>query len=209
MKDLIELAIGLFHEHWTKVLIGAGLLTLGWLVGWWRARSRWLKKEFFDRINFSLNSIVDGKLLIRTLMEKACESVFLNQIAVAQLLAAAKRTTAENPIIPLPRDDYWFFLNAALNEVSEKFANGFMMRDIGAPIRMRKYVLCLTNECDGEIRTRKLRVMLIQQQLLEKLPEEMPALESPNHETRWRTLQLLASRYQSNPHEFMIVEVLL
>ncbi len=209
MQDLIELFFDMFHDHWVKVAIGLGMLIVGTVIGWWRARNRWLRKEFFDRINFSLNSIVDGKLLIRTLMEKSCAEVFLNQIAVSQLLLAAKRTTEKDPIIPLEKQDYWFFLNSVLNEVSEKFAQGFMMRDVGAPTRVRKYVLCLTNECDGDVRTRKIRVMLLQQQLLENLPEETPELESPNHLTRWRTLKLLAERIQSTPHQFLNVEILL
>jgi hypothetical protein len=209
MQELIELGIDLFHDHWIKVAIGAGMLFLGSLFGWWRARKRWQKKEFFDRVNFSLNSLVDGKLLIRTLMETSCKAVFLNQVAVNQILTAAKQTTAADPIIPLAQDDYWFFLNGALNEVSEKFATGFLKRDLGASVQTGRYLLCLTNECDGDIRTRKIRVMLIQQQLLEKLPEEQPELESPNHSTRWKTLQAMSERYQSTPHQFLSVEILL
>ena len=209
MQALMETFVDIFHDHWTKVVIGAGMLFVGWLFGWWRARNRWLKKEFFDRVNFSLNSIVDGKLLIRTLMENPCEEVFLNQVAVKQILAAAKLTTEADPIVPLAKDDYWFFLNGALNEISEKFAPGFLMRDMGAPVQTRKYVLCLTNECAGDIRTRKIRVMLVQQQLLEQFPEEPPEFESPNHLTRWKTLKTMSERFQSAPHQFMSVEILL
>ncbi|MEZ6094273.1 MAG: hypothetical protein R3C03_08530 [Pirellulaceae bacterium] len=209
MQDIFETLIDLFTEHWIKVLIGALFLVFGWVIGWWRARRKWLKKEFFDRVNFSLNSIVDGRLMIRTIMEKSADDVFLNSIAVQQLLAAATTTSKDNPLIQLPADDYWYFLNAALNEISEKFAVGFVMRDIGAPVRMRRFLICLTNESDGAIRTRKIRVMMVQQSVLESLPETMPQLESENHETRWNTLQIMAQRLKTNPSQFMAVELLL
>lgn len=207
MDELIELVINSFYDHWTKVAIGAGLMAAGWLFGRYRAQQSWEKKEFFGRINFSLNSIDNGKLKIRTIMEKSCDEVFLNQVAVTQLLAAAQETTAKDPIIPLGDGDYWFFLNAALNEVSEKFSSGFIHRDIGQSVNSHLYLLCLTNEVDGSIRTRKLRAMLILKKTLEELPEEMPELESENHQTRWRTLEWMAQEYREDPKRFITVEI--
>ncbi len=209
MGEIGKLITTALTEHWTKVAVGALLMTLGWLIGWWRAKRKWQRKEFFERINFSLNSLQGGKLRIRTIMEKACVEVFLNQVAVAQLLEAAQKTTVADPIIPLSQDDYWFFLNAVLNEVSEKFAVGFLQRDVGHKVQSHEYVVCLTNEPDGSVRTRKIRAMLIRLEDLKKLPEKMPQLESPNHETRWRTLQMMALRYHEKPHQFFRVELVL
>ena len=207
MKAFLELCVELFTDHWIKVLIGAGFLLLGWFFGWWRARRRWMRKEFFERVNFSLNSIVDGKLQIRTLMEESADRVFLNQIAVSQLLAKASRTTSEDALIPLEKNEAWFFLNSALNEISEKFAAGFVRRDAGQPVKSHRMLLCLTNEADGEIRTRKIRVMVIAEKTLRALPEELPALESQNHKTRWKTLQNMRQKLESAPWLFMNVEV--
>ncbi len=61
------------------------------------------------------------------------------------------------------------------------------------------YLICLTSESAGEVRTRKIRAMLIQKELLEKLPEYEPKFESPNHATRWMTLKFLAKEFQVNP----------
>ena len=209
MNEIVDTLIDGFFEHWAKVIAGAVLMGIGWLIGWFRARKRWQKKEFFERINFSLNSIQGGKLRIRTLMEMSVEDVFLNKVAVNKLLNAATQTSTSNPIAPLPQDDYWFFLNAALNEVSEKFAEGFIRRDVGQSVEAHNYKLCLTNEFDGAIRTRKIRAMLVRSDLLDNLPEEMPELESPNHQTRWRTLKFMAKRMESHPHQFLDVELVI
>lgn len=209
MNEILEMIIDSFFEHWTKVAVGAVLVGAGWVVGWYRARKRWQKKEFFGRINFSLNSITDGKLRIRTIMEKSCEDVFLNQVAVKNVIDASQRTSPDDPIIPLTENDYWFYLNAVLNEVSEKFSLGFLNRDAGKKVESHDYIICLTNECDGAIRTRKLRAMLIRAELLENLPEEMPELESPNHSTRWKTLTAMAAKMKQQPHQFLRVELVL
>ena len=55
-------------------------------------------------------------LLIRTLLEKSCEEIFLNKVAVETIVAAARKTTERNPLLPLPKEDYWYYLNAVLNE---------------------------------------------------------------------------------------------
>lgn len=207
MKAFFELCIELFTDHWVKVLIGAAFLVLGWLFGWWRARRRWMRKEFFERVNFSLNSFVDGKLQIRTLMEESADRVFLNQVAVSQLLAFASQTNSENPMIPLEKSEAWFYLNSALNEISELFATGFVRRDAGQPVKSHRMLICLTNEADGAIRTRKIRVMVIAEKTLRALPDETPTLERPTHQTRWKTLQVMKQKLDSSPWLFMTVEV--
>jgi hypothetical protein len=68
-------------------------------------------------------------------------------------------------------------------------------------------LLCLTNESDGAIRTRKVRAMLIRSEDLKNLPEEMPELESQNHVTRWKTLQFMAKRLEEKPFQFFKVEL--
>lgn len=209
MDEILKTITDAFFNHWGKVAVGATFMVVGWLAGWWRARQNWKKKEFFGRINFSLNSIHDETLKIRTIMEKSCEEVFLNKVAVSTILDAASRTTESDPIVPLPTDDYWFYLNAALNEVSEKFAEGFMRRDAGHDLTASTYVLCLTNEKDGAIRTRKVRAMLIRKEDLLNLPEEVPQLESKNHMTRWRTLQHMAETFAAKPQQFFEVELVI
>ncbi len=195
------------REHAVKVAAGFVLMLVGWYFGKWRARAHWKKQEFLDRLNISLNTIDGGVLKIRTLSEKHCEQVFLNSSASDAVQIAARKTTAQNSLLPLPVNDTWFYLNAVLNDLSEQFALGVMKRDMGLPGTSAIYLIALTCELSGEMRTRKIRAMVIKKSLLTNLPAEMPKLESPNHSKRWETLQQLALEYSREPKRFMEIEL--
>ncbi len=207
MQEFLDAVVEHFQEHWIKFLTAAGFMAVGWFFGKRKAKADWAKKEFFDRINVSLNTIDDGKLYIRTVIEKNCADVFLNAVAVDTINAAARKTSEQDAIIPLEKEDHWYYLNAVLNEVAEKFATGTLKRDMHLDVKVERYLICLTSECAGDMRTRKIRAMLIQKALLQKLPEEMPQFESPRHSTRWETLKQLAAQYQKDPHKFLEVEI--
>lgn len=206
-QQLLSQGWALLREHWPKVLVSLAALVIG---SWWgrrRARAEWSRKRFLDRINFSLNLLVDGKLLIRTLAEMNCRDVFLNDIAVERVQAASRKTTAENPLLPLPKEERWYLLNAVLNELSERFSLGFIKRDMGLPAETRDYLICLTFENAGDLKTRKIRAMMIRKQVLLSLPEEPPVLERPHHLTRFHTLQQMARIYREDPSQFLDVEL--
>jgi hypothetical protein len=195
------------REHFTKVLVGFALMAVGWYFGRVRAREHWKKQEFLDRLNVSLNSIDNGTLKIRTLSEKRCEEVFLNSVAADSVTQLARRTTAEDPILPIPEKDMWYFLNAVLNELSEQFATGVIKRDMGSPVASAIYLVALTCEVAGDMRTRKIRAMVMKKSLLTSLPAEPPLFESPRHGTRWKTLQFMAAEYAKSPWRFLEVEL--
>ena len=207
MDKIVEAVTDLIEDHWVTFLTGLGVMAIGWIVGNWRAKRRWEKKEFFDRLNVSLNSISDGTLRIRTILEKTCLDVFLNSVAAAEIVDAAQKTTEQDATLPLPKADYWYYLNSVLNEVAEKFAAGVVRRDMGLETKSTRYLICLTNECAGDVRTRKVRAMLVQKSLLEKLPEKCPKLEAASHATRWQTLQRLAAELQKSPWKFLEMEI--
>ena len=209
MGQFVEIIEDLINKNWVKVVSGLVLMGLGWFLGKRRARFEWAQKSFLHRLNVSLNILRPGEPLhIRTLSEMSCEDVFLNAVASEQILAAARKTTLQNPLLPLPKDDYWYYLNSVLNEISEQFAEGHLRRDMGLPVTMRKYLVCLTCECAGDVRTRKVRAMVIAREVLEKLlVNEPPPLEHARHQTRWQTLQILAAEYVKNPHQFLEVEL--
>lgn len=207
MEEMIEALQDLIEGNWKKLVSGLAMMVIGWWIGKRRAQAAWKKKEFLDRLNVSLNSIIDGKLLIRTVLEKSCQEIFLNTVAVEAVLEASKQTTATDSTLPLPKDEYWYYLNSVLNEIAEKFALGAVKRDLGQPAQVARYVICLTCESAGELKTRKVRAMLVQKSLLDALPAECPKLESPHHSTRWDTLKQLAAERMKNPYKFLEIEV--
>lgn len=207
MKEVFDTLFEYLHEHWIKFVIAGLFMGTGWFFGKRKAKRDWQKREFFGRVNFSLNTLVDGVLKIRTLSEKSCEEVFLNQVAAGKVTSSARETTADDPTLPLPKDDYWYYLNAVLNELSEQFAEGILRRDMGLPVKTEQYVIALTCESAGEMRTRKVRAMVIRKSLLTELPEERPSFEAATHITRWSTLQTLAVMYAKEPWKFLTVEL--
>ena len=206
-RDLIEFAFEKLEDNWVKIVSALLLTAVGWAIGYWRAKRNWTRREFLDRLNVSLNTIEGGTLKIRTLAEVEAETVFLNREATRRIVAAAGRTTAADPLLPLPKEDYWYYLNAVLNEVAERFAAGTLRRDLGGEVRCATYLLCLTCEAAGAARTRKVRAMLVRKDRLTALPTAMPALESPNHAVRWETLHRLAAEYTKNPWRFLEMEL--
>ena len=88
MEDFFNTVRDLAAQHGIKFLSAAAFTGAGWLIGRWRAAQSWKKREFFNRLNISLNSLHDGKLLIRTVLEKTCEDILLNKVAVERLIKA-------------------------------------------------------------------------------------------------------------------------
>lgn len=207
MTEVIHFVRELIATHGARIFSAAAFTLAGWALAQWRANRAWRRREFLGRVNFSLNSIADGTLKIRTLCEKSSADVFLNAFAVKRLNQLAMQTTESDPVIPIPREDCWYFLNAVLNELSEQFAVGLLAREAGHEVRSVPYLICLTMECDGELRTRKLRAMVIRRDLLLNLPEETPEFESPHHRIRWSTLQHLQRRHAEEPWRFLEVEL--
>lgn len=204
---MLETLLVNLREHGIKYLLTVLFGAVAWWLGNRRARANWRNREFADRLNVSLNILQDGRLLIRTILEKSCVEIFLNSAAVDSVLASTKQTTAADPLLPLPKDDYWYYLNAVLNEVSEKFAEGQIRRDLGLPVSSGQYLMCLTYESAGQLRTRKVRAMVIQKSVLLSLPTEQPKFNSEHHITRWETLHKMKATYATKPWQFIEVEI--
>ncbi len=207
MPAFIDVLIDIATEYWLALPFSLLGLLVGTLWGRWRAWRQWSRREFLHRLNISLNTIQDGYLRIRTVLEKDLLEVMLNRVAVDEVLVAASKATEKDPMLPLPEEDAWFLLNGVLNEVSELFAVGLVKKDLSIDAASARYLLCLTYEVAGAVRTHKVRAMLIRRETLENLPEEMPALESPTHIDRWHTLQRMARAWQETPYLFLEVEI--
>jgi hypothetical protein len=195
------------------LLVAATTSTATFFAGrWWgryKANRQWTAKEFLDRIIVSLNIFADGFLKIRTVMEKSLHEVFLNRVAVEKIEAAARATTTDKPVMPIAKEDRWFLLNFVLNAVAEHFVAGNIRQDTGQPVTTVKYALFLTCELVGDERIRKVRAMLVRQDLLTDFPyqDTMPKLENPWHADRIKTLRYAAELFKREPDNFLTLEV--
>ncbi|WP_197203952.1 hypothetical protein [Crateriforma conspicua] len=207
MRDVIESLYDYLIDNWPELLwIVVAAYVASYLAGR-RARTRWRRREFLDRLNVSLTSIEKGVLKIRTILEMDCTEILLNPSASKALGELASKTTLDDPVIPIPKADAWYYLNAVLNEVSERFALGHLRRDASMDVHTETYLMCLTHEQAGQVRTRKIRAMMVRKSLLLNLPAETPSFERPTHSTRWETLQKMAEKYRSRPDQFVEMEI--
>ena len=204
---MIEFGFEIIREHAFDIVSGAGLLLCGWCFGRWRNTRQWSSQEFFSRLHISLTLIRDGRLSIRTLGERPCIDVFGNAEATRAIAEAARRTPPEDPILDLPRDTYWSFLNSVVNELSSLCAGAFIAADLGASARRGSYIVCLTCERTADVRTRKVRALVVRKELLLSLPDSMPRLDREQDVVRWKTLQSLAADYAIRPWRHVEVEL--
>lgn len=196
------------------ILVAATTSTVTFFAGRWygryKASRQWHAKEFLDRVIVSINIFADGFLKIRTVMEKSLDEIFLNRVAIAKVSAAAARaTTTDKPVMPIAKEDRWFLLNFVLNAVAEHFIMGHIKQDAGLPVTTVKYALFLTCEKVGDERIRKIRAMLVRQDLLAEFPypDSMPKLEREWHADRIKTLRYAAELFKKEPDNFLTLEV--
>lgn len=196
-----------------SIIIFFATSVLSFVAGrWWgryQAKKQWQKKQFLGRIIVSLNSLNDGWLKIRTIFERSLEEVFQNPIAVAKIRAASRQTTADNPLLPIAKDDRWYLLNFVLNAVAERFSTDLMRYDAGKPLQPVTYLLFLTCEVLGDDRIRKVRAMLLRKDHLEEFPyrDSIPKLEREWHSDRVVTLRRAAELYKKEPDNFIPIEI--
>ena len=203
MDELMRAISEQITNHWMKAAVAGAFMLVGWFVGKRRARANWRKRQFYNRLNVSLNMLNDGTLKIRTIVEEPMKEVFLNQAAADLVVKAARQTTADDPLLPIPEADRWFVHNEVLNQLAERFCEGQIRQDLGMPVTGAMYIIGLTCEKAGDMRTHKVRAMMMRKDTLLNLPKEMPKFERRSHETRFRTLEQLAKRYHERPDDFI------
>ncbi len=197
----------------TGIIIFFATTAASFVLGrWWgryRAQREWQHKQFLGRVLVSLNGLKDGCLKIRSIFERSLEEVFLNPVAVAKIRAASLKTTVEDPMLPMLKEDRWYLLNFVLNAVAEKFSEGLVRYDAGEPRKPVMYLLWLTCKVVGEDRIRKVRAMMMRKDLLVDFPyrDTMPQLEQQWHSDRIVTLRRAAEVYQKEPDQFLGIEI--
>ena len=79
-----------------------------------RAWKSWRDRNFLTRVNVSLNSLPRGRLIIRTLDEYHLGDIFHNAKLANIVLAAAKKTNANEPFLRFDDGDSWFVLTTIM-----------------------------------------------------------------------------------------------
>jgi len=187
------------QPHWKTLALVLTWAGIG--VAYLRRRSQWHRKQFLAQVNFSLNYVQGSALAMRTLLERPAADVWLNEYGVRMVLAASRKTTVEHPFITLkhPRD-MAFANRAVLNVLSEHFAEGFVAAALGLPVRTGLFCFALTREKYGEIRTHKLRVLVVEEQTLAGLfgpggTAEALKITDPVNRARLTTLKAMYDLY--------------
>eukprot|EP00301_Raphidiophrys_heterophryoidea_P025747 c8709_g1_i1.p1 GENE.c8709_g1_i1~~c8709_g1_i1.p1 ORF type:complete len:363 (+),score=92.43 c8709_g1_i1:87-1175(+) len=174
------------------------LTTLGWamlfvvtsFVAWNKAQLRLKYRMVEKAVNLSLNSLRNGHLCMRTINEVDIDSIFVdNPGAVSLVLAAARRTTPEQPFLTLPNDNAWFITNSVVNAMSAAVSPvGYFYADANMPYRSEWYRLAITFEKES-LKGRKLRVIAASEALLYRINSmPTPNFENEFHKYRWEIL---------------------
>jgi hypothetical protein len=192
--------LGHLKNHWNTLALIA--TWVGILVVWVRRRSAWMRKQFLNQVNFSLNYVAQDSLAMRTLLETTAQQVWLNEYGIKKVFAAAQNAPIDNPFIVLDdQTDHEFVMRAVLNVLSEKFAESYLGAALGLPVQHANFCFALTCEKYDEIRTLKLRVLLIEEQTLVRLfgPDqgaEKLRITEKHYHARLKTLKAMHDLYQ-------------
>lgn len=151
------------------------LTWIGIVLVYVRRRSDWMRKSFMSQVNFSLNFIQNGQLCLRTLLETTAPQVWLNSYGIRKVFKAASRTRPDQPFIILnDEEDMGFARRAVLNVLSEKFAEVYLAQGMGLPVKIARFVFAITFENFPDMRTRKIRILIMEVESLKKLFIETP-----------------------------------
>ena len=193
MRELITSLGNLISEHGSELLLSVVSFAAGGLWAWLQAWRSWANRAFYDQVNVSLNFVDEGQFEIRTLLERSSGEVFRNREMLRRVLRAA-RSANKSPLLNVEAEDYWYYLNAVLNVISEKFAEGYVRQEARAA-SSHTYLLFLTSETETQVRQRKVRAMLVRESLLLDTLNQTPAFKNEFHEIRWETLKTVAREW--------------
>ena len=87
-------------------------------------------RQLASRVNYSLNSVINGHLSFRTIQERSLDSVLLgNSSAISLVRQAVKKVSDQDPFLRFPPAYNFFIMNAILNDLSSLSAPGFFQAD--------------------------------------------------------------------------------
>ncbi len=211
----LQTCLELLREHWAKSLwLVPTLIPVLW--GIYQARRQWKTREFMSRFSISLNMLrqqAEGAVLwLPAAEELQLEDVFhRNRTAVAIVRKAAYATTPEEPfLVTIPPEDCRSILNEVGNRVEVMFREGSFAVLAGLPVRYVNLVIGLTCEKGADVRIRKIRALVAEEELLRNIDRiGQTRLEKPHHIVRRQTLCRMARLYAAKPDLFARLTVAL
>ena len=179
----------------------------GFAFAWWRRREQWRRKEFLGRVNVSLNLFGDT-LSMRTLLEVETTAVWPNAHGVRLLNAAAARTSPADPFIRLAAPADRDYLHRAIkNALSELCPTAFIAAALGEKVRTGVFLFAVTCERYPEIRTIKLRVLLVEQNALRETARTHGLEPGDQRDRRRAALRCELNPLLPRPHGFFAHQV--
>lgn len=184
-EHLIEIA-NTYFSHTIIILI---LSNITGFALWFKARKEWKKSKFEGRINISLNTVDAGVLRIRTLIEAPVKDVVLSAYARKLMKKASRRTTLKNEFLCFDDEkDSWLVYNEIRNTISGLYSEQLISAAIRGKKTEEKFLIALTWERDSETFIQKIRVLMIQESLLNRIHWEHVNPEVPWHAARLKAL---------------------
>jgi hypothetical protein len=210
-----QFLLDFLKEHGLKALwVVPTLIPVLW--GIYQARRQWKTREFMSRFSVSLNMLrpdPDGQVLwLPAAEEFQLEEVFhRNRTAVRIVRKAAYAATPEEPfLVTIPPDDRMSILNEVANRIEVMHRDGSFAVMAGLPVRYLTLIIGLTCEKGADVRIRKIRALVIEEDLLRDIDRiSQTRLEKPHHAVRRQTLCRMSQLYAENPALFARIRVAL
>lgn len=163
------------------------------------------KRQFLDHITYSCNTLLceddTYTLQIRTPEVLPVSDLLpVNTVFSLKLLLAIRRCTSDNPFIIMSDRDMDVLQPCIINGLSRIFAEGIMANAQGRVVEKTIFLIAITFEKYGAIRSRKIRVMIATANQLQQISKQefrgAVRFEEEHHSDRMRTLYAMAERYQ-------------
>lgn len=208
MNQIIEFIANLIGVEAKNLDMAFALigLTVSAVVPVW-AIFLYKKKKFLDHITYNYNRFVklgdacSHRLELRTPQLLPIGDILPNNLMFKlKLHAAIRKCSRTNPLIQMSDKDMDILMPAIINGLSMIFGSGMMTDNPGQEV---DYLLAVTYEKYGSIKSQKIRVLIVTPETLKRIDNAGLAwikFEESQHSDRIATLKTIARIRQEDPN---------
>lgn len=183
---------------------------------------------FWGRVTFTHVGVKNHKefpenyqIVLDTLMDKPANQVWINNpLLMSRTKKAAEKCDLEKPWISLEDNDSWFIrnpiedtekiLSGVRQQISEHYSRGVVYKSIGRKIEECKFLFCLSSVRTYNDKVRKLRVIIINPELLNDIKEnhDKYLIYNQDRKDTVEVLYKIANRWkeeQEGKHEIKVI----